>query len=277
MDSVNILNQINIIAEKIIKSVESQVYEVLDKIMIIGPELLKEEPLKKICPVDQVNGIILIASAFILFYAIYFGFTQMLNLYKGNCVENVYKFIMKSIIIGIMIHSSYFLCSEILNLFGLLTSAIDGAFENVSGSQITFTNLKEVIMEIDDLLTQDVLSLNGMIKGMISFGFVSILIHFSIRYVTILFLIIVSPFAFVSLASNLTSGIFESWIKTLITNLFVQIVVKFMILIPITYKDTNSILYKIILVGSIYLIYQVNHFTKEIFSKITGHKNMDVL
>ena len=49
-----------------------------------------------------------------------------------------------------------------------------------------------------------------------------------------------------------------------------QVIVKFVILIPMLYKDINSMMYKVILVGSIYIIYKINNFTKEIFVKITS-------
>ena len=35
------------------------------------------------------------------------------------------------------------------------------------------------------------------------------------------------------------------------------------------YKDVNSIMYKIILVGTIYIIYKLNSFAKELFSKFS--------
>lgn len=138
------------------------------------------------------------------------------------------------------------------------------------GKAISFEGLKETILKIDDLMKADMLSLDGIIKGVISFGSISILISFAIRYVTIVFLVIISPFAFASLSSELTSGIFKTWIKTFFVTLMVQVVIKFIIFIPLLYKNKNSMLYKIILVGSIYIIYKINNFTKEIFSKITS-------
>ena len=124
------------------------------------------------------------------------------------------------------------------------------------------------------MLKSDILSLNGIIKGIISFGSISILINFSIRYVTVIFLITISPFAFVSLGSELTIGVFKVWFKTLFVTLMIQVVIKFIIFIPLLYKDINSMTYKIILVGSIYIVYKINGFTKELFSKISSDVNI---
>ena len=269
MNVENILDNLNLISEKLFKSVEEQVYKVLDELVIIGPEILNQEPLKNICYSEKVNGIIIIANSLILFYIIYFIFNQLINLYNSKILENVYKFIIKITIIGIVVNYSYYICEELLNLFKLLSECVELFCKEITNQEITFVNLKEVIINIEDFLNNDLLSLNGIIKGMVSFGSVSILINFAIRYVTVIFLILVSPFAFISLSSNLTSGVFKSWGKLLIVNLLIQIVVKFIMIIPIVYKDTSSIMYKIILVGSIYLIYKINTFTKEFFVKIT--------
>ena len=269
MNVENILDNINFISEKLFKSVEEQVYKVLDELVIIGPDILKDEPLKNICYSDKINGVIIIANSLILFYIIYFVFDQIINLYNGKSAENMYKFIIKVVIIGIAVNFSYYICEEILYFFKLLSDSVDLFCKEITNIEICFVSLKEIIINIKDFLNEDLLSLNGLIKGMVSFGSVSILINFSIRYVTIIFLIIISPFALISLLSNITSGIFKSWGKLLITNLLVQIIVKFLLVIPIVYKNTNSIMYKIILVGSIYLIYKINIFTKDIFIKIT--------
>ena len=274
MNAENILDNVNLISEKLFKSVETEVYKVLDEIVVIGPEILKSEPLKNICYTDKINGIIIIANAFILFYAIYFAIKQFINLYNGEGIGSVYKFIIRIVFTAIIVNCSYYICEEILNLFKILADTVDIFCKEISGKEATFQNLKEVILSIEDFLDNDLLSLNGLIKGVISFGSVSILINFAIRYVTIVFIVLIAPFAFISLSANITSGIFKSWCKIFIVNLLVQIIIKFIILIPIMYKDINSIMYKIILVGAIYLIYRINNFTKEIFVKISSESNI---
>ena len=130
------------------------------------------------------------------------------------------------------------------------------------------------IINIENIINTDLVSLDGIIKGIISFGSVSILISFSVRYVTVIFLIIISPLAFVCLSSNLTSGIFNMWVKMLIVNLTVQIGIKLLIFIPLAYKNQNDIIYKIILVGTISLIYKFNIFIKELLARISNENNV---
>lgn len=270
MDTQNIINSLNTVSEKLFKSIEGEVYRRIDDLVNITPKIFKEQPLKEIFFQDKINLLVLIANSLILFYVIYFVILKIISIYNGNKSQSVYIFVLKLIIVAALVNSSYYLCQEIINLVSLFTDCIDGVLEDIAGQTINFENLKESILKIDDLMKSDMLSLDGVIKGVISFGSISILINFAIRYVTIIFLIIVSPFAFSSLSSELTLGIFKTWVKTLFVTLMVQLVVKFVIFIPLLYKDINSMIYKIILVGSIYIIYKINNFTKDIFIKITS-------
>lgn len=270
MSTDNLLNSFNTVSEKLFKSIESEVFCQIDNIVNITPKIFIEEPLKNIFFQNKINALIIIANSLILFYVIYFIVSKIIAVYNGNKSDTVYIFIIKLVIVTVLVNSSYFICEEIINLNNLFTNCIDGFMEDITGKLVTFENLKENVIKIEDLVESDMLSLNGVIKGVISFGSISILINFAIRYVTVIFLVIISPFAFISLSSNLTIGIFKTWIKTLMVSLMTQVIVKFVILIPMLYKDINSMMYKVILVGSIYIIYKINNFTKEIFIKITS-------
>ena len=270
MNAQDIINSLNSVSEKLFKSIESEVYTYIDKLVGITPDIFKDEPLKKIFSQDNVNSIILIANSFVLFYIIFYIIQKLISMYNGEKSQNVYGFIIKLIIVGALVNSSFLICKEIINLTSLLSDCIDGLIQDVCGKSATFENLKESILKIEDLTKSDVLSLNGVIKGVISFGSISILISFGIRYVTVIFLVITSPFAFVTLSNEATVGIFKTWMKSFFVSLMTQIVVKIVIFIPLLYKKTNSMMYKIILVGSIYIIYKINNFTKQIFVKISS-------
>ncbi len=269
MNNTDISTTLNVISEKLFKSVEGQVYEVLDNISIITPKILSEEPLKNIFFSNKINGLVIIANSLLLFFAIHYIFSQLISMFNGNKTENIYVFIIKNVIIALIINNSYYICEESLNIFNEFSNSISTFTTQLSGNDITFQNLKENIISMEDFMKNDLLSLDGIIKGVISFGSISILINFSIRYVTIIFLLLVSPLALVCLCSKLTSGITKTWLKLYVCSLFTQIFVKLIIFIPIMYKDTKSILYKIILVGSISILYKINSFTKDFFVKVT--------
>lgn len=191
-------------------------------------------------------------------------------MYNGKNIPNMYSFIIRILLVAILVNCSYFICNQILEIFKLFSESVEMFTKEVCKQEINFVNLKEAIISLEDFMQSDVLSLDGIMKGVLSFGALSILIQFSIRYVTIIFLLMISPFAFVSLMSDLTQEFFKTWMKLFVTNLLVQVVVKLLILIPLLYKHTNHTMYKIILVGSIYLIYKTNQFVKELFAKFSS-------
>lgn len=269
MNVNDILNSLNIISEKLFKSVEKEVYITLDKIIDIGPNILKIEPLKSVLFENKINGIIIIANSLMMFYITYYICSQIISLYNGNKAENIYIFIVKIIIISLIINNSYFIIELILDLFDKITYSINLYCSDVCGMDLTFNNLKEKILSIKDFMKNDFLTLDGLIKGVISFGAVTVLINFSIRYVTIIFLIIIFPLVITTLSSNITIGIFKSYFKILITSLTTQIIIKLILLIPLIYKDVNSIMFKVILVGSIYIIYKINMFIKDLLVKMS--------
>lgn len=274
MEANDIITNLNYLLEKVFKSIEGEIFKTLDKLTIIGPEILKEEPLKNIVFENKVNGLVIIANTLILFFVIYYVFKQLIGIYNGNKIESIYVFIIRIIIVCIIVNFSYYICEEILNIFGILGESIDTYASDAINKKVTFENLKDSIINIENIINTDLVSLDGIIKGIISFGSVSILISFSVRYVTVIFLIIISPLAFVCLSSNLTSGIFNMWVKMLIVNLTLQIGIKLLIFIPLAYKNQNDIIYKIILVGTISLIYKFNIFIKELLARISNENNV---
>jgi hypothetical protein len=269
MNVNDIISSLNLISEKLFKSVEGEVYTTLDKIVNISPDILKSDPLKNIIFENKVNGIIVIANSLMMLYITYYMFTQLMSLYNGNTTENIYTFIIKLIVVFILVNNSYFISELVLDITSEITYSIETYGEDISGQDISFSNLKEKILSIKDFMKNDLLSLDGLIKGVISFGAITILINFSIRYVTMIFLLIIFPLALTTLTSSITSGIFKSFFKLFIITLLTQIIVKLVILIPLMYKDVNSIMYKIVLVGTIYIIYRINTFVKDFFVKIT--------
>lgn len=264
----NIINSISILSEKLFKSVEGQVYNILDDIILIGPDILKSEPLNKIFFPNDINWVILIANSLTIFYSVYYILSRILSMYNGSSVESVYNFILKLVIVLLLVNNSYYICEEILNFNEIVSETIDEAIYDLLGKEATFKNLKEEVISLQEFVESDALSLEGIIKSILSFFSVSLLITFSIRYVTVILLIILSPLALVCLTSNITRGITKSFGKILFINLVFQLFIKLLLVIPMLYSDKDNTIYKIILIGSMYMIYRLNNFVRELLSQI---------
>lgn len=268
MDSNNIITTINSVAEKIYSSVEGELYPLLDKIVIITPEILNQEPLKNMFFEDKNVALTLVASSFVTFFILYLAFSRIVSMYTGEESESLWKIILRIVICSILMSTSFYICKEILTINDLFTKVIESALNDVANTEVSFANLKEIITDLSEYMSKDFISIDGLIKGLISFGTVSLVINFSIRYATIIFLILISPIAFIMGASNLTIGIFKYWLKLLITNLLTQSVVLIIISIPLSFKSIDDIMFKIVLVGSIYILYKLNNITKEIIGML---------
>lgn len=272
MDTNNLIGNINVAFEKLFGSIEKDVFSALDGIFVIDEKIIDAEPLSKIIYINDINYMVIIANSFIFFYAVYYIINNFINMYNGGKKVDIFKFILRLVIIGILTNFSIYLCRLLLEINNTLTISVDEIGKKIVNEDLNFTSLKDKIISIEEYLKEDTLSLSGIIKGMLSFGSVSVLINFAVRYVTIIFLIFISPIAIVCLSTELTSGIFFNYIKALLINLFMQNITKLIIIIPLACENTSNIMYKIIMVGSIYMIYKVNSFTKEIFGKFTSDK-----
>ena len=272
MDFNNILNNLNQLSTQFFQTVEEEVYKTLDKLVSIKVNILTEQPLNSIFVNNSENAMILIANTLILFFITYYIFTQLISLFNGNKAENIYIFIFKVIIITLVINNSYFICETILDLNEKFEDIVSYYGKEITKNEISFTNLKERIIDVQDFLNTDLISLDGIIKGVISFGSITILINFSIRYVIIILLILLFPIFASMCLSNVTINMFFNYLKTLIMMLLTGSIVKIIMILPLVYKDVDSIMYKIVLVGSIYVIYKLNTYVKEMFANINLNK-----
>lgn len=269
MEVTNIINAINIIAEKMFKSVEGEVFKGLDDLLIINQGILDKEPLKTLFVKSDGEGLLVLSMSFVIFFLVYYIIARMIAMYNGENVDNIFKYMLRIIICVICSTSSLFILEQIFNINGLLTEAITSVGKDLTGEKICFTSLRELVLNLDEYMSKEALSIDGIIKGVISFGATTILITFAIRYVTIIFLSVVSPIAIMFAASSATYGVFKSWVKMFLGNLFIQNIVVIILMIPLSVKNVDGDLFKIILVGSIYLLYRINNFSKEFLGNIS--------
>jgi len=270
----NLLNSINILLEKIYKSVEGNVYELLDKLVTISADILEQEPLKYIF--KDKNGVVFVATSLILFYIIQYILMKLIAMYNGNNPENIFKFILRIIITVIIASSSKYICELILQTNEMFTDIISSIGENISKDEISFVGFGEVVTDLEKYMSSDNLGVDGLIKGFISFGAITLLINYSVRYVTIIFCILVMPFAVMFSITPSTRGIFNSWLKICIVNLSQQWIVKLLLIIPLCFKEIDTDIFKIIVLGTIYLLYKINVFSKEFMGNISAESRREV-
>ena len=138
-----LLNSINIILEKIYKSVEGNVYELLDKLLTISSDILKQEPLKYIF--NDENDVVFVATSLIFFYILQYIFMKLIAMYNGNNPENIFKFTLRIIITVVIASSAKYICELLLEINEIFTNIISSIGENISNHEISFTGFFSVL------------------------------------------------------------------------------------------------------------------------------------
>ena len=118
-------------------------------------------------------------------------------------------------------------------------------------------------MEVGNI---NVFSLDGIIKGTLTVSLLNLVFSYSLRYVMIKILILLSPFALLSLIMENTAHFFKSWYRNVFSLLFVQIIVSIILLLlfSMDYSKAN-LLNKFIYIGGIYALIRANSIVRDLF------------
>ena len=261
-----IIQTINSIFEKLFGSIDNNLYSVIDEVTFIGPDILKDKNFERIFGTSATNGVLLIVNSLLLGIIVYFAIKLFLSNITYTQVERPYQFIFKLIICGICMNFSFFLIDQFLSIFSNCTLAIRGLGENLFGKQICFSELISSIntsISIDSS-SIDIFSLDGLLKGTLTFSLLNLVFTYAFRYVMVKVFVLLSPLAFLSLSLESTSWFFKAWSRNLFSLMFIQIIVAFVLVILFSMDFSSSnLLFKFVYVGGIYVLIKANSFVKE--------------
>lgn len=275
MDSTSIINvitqTINTLFKNLFSSIDNNIYATLDDITFIGGDILNDNFSAKVLGTSTTTGIIIIANALLIGLTIYYATKFLFSNYTMTQIEKPYQFIFKIFIITVCVNCSYFICEQVLNINYLISGSIREVGERVLNTNISF---EELILRINSVILIDdslnIFSFDGVIKSFTSISLLNLLFSYALRYVMIKVFVLLTPFAIITLLNNSTMWIFESWIKSVITLLFVQSFVSIILLVifSMTFSmgDTFS---KLIYIGSIYALIKANSLLRQIIGGIT--------
>lgn len=274
-----IINTINTIFENIFSSIDNNLYTILDDITFINSDILKDNNFEKIFGVSSTDGILLISNALLIGVIIYFGAKILLSNFTYTQTENPSQFLLKLIIFGICMNSSYFLVGQFIDLISSISLVIRNLGEELFGKNICFSTLITTINSTASINTTsiNIFSLGGMIKGTLTVSLLGLIFSYALRYVMIKVFILICPFAILSLSQNATAWFFKTWIKNFFSLLFIQIIVSMVlvILFSIDYSSTN-LLTQFIYIGGIFLLLRVNTFVREFIGGISTDVQLNV-
>lgn len=267
-----IIDTINNIFETLFSSIDNNLYNVLDDITFINSDILNDKNFENIFGTSTTNGILLIANSLLLAFILYYSVRYLMSHFTYHQTESPISFVMKLILYGIAMNCSFFIISFILDLNSNISLALRGLGESLFGKSVCFSELITTINSNMSINTSsiDIFSLDGLIKGTLSISLLNLVFSYSLRYIMIKVLILLSPFAILSLTLNSTSWFFKAWAKNLFALLFIQIIIAFILLIlfSMNYSSTN-LFSKFIYIGGIYALIQANSFVREFIGSIS--------
>lgn len=282
MDSSNITsiisNSINYMFNNIISSIDNNLYLALDDFTFINSNILNDEYFHNIFGSNGSSGILLVANSLIIGYLIYYSIKLILSHLGITEVEKPFQFIFKLILCAICMNFSFFICDELIYFISLISNSIRYVGENLFNTQICFSNL---ILRLNNVLSNsesnlNIFSIDGIIKSLISLGLLNLVITYSIRYVLIKVLVLLSPFCFLSLCSQKTSIFFKAWIKSFLSLLIVQVFVSIILLLIFSLNlKTSNINSKLILFAAISILIKANKYVREMLGGISTEANMN--
>lgn len=267
-----IIDTINTIFENVLSSIDNNLYSVLDDITFISSDILTDKNFEKIFGTSASNGILLIANSLLLGFLLYYAIRYLMSHLTYQNVEHPFSFIIKMILFGICMNFSFFIIQMFLDLNFNISLAIRNLGENLFGKNICFSELISTINTSMSINTNsiNIFSIDGLIKSTLSLSLLSLVLSYSIRYITIKVFVLLSPFALLSLTLNSTSWFFKSWLRNLFSLLFIQIIVSLVLLILFSLDFSSAnLLNKFIYVGGIYSLIKANSFVREFIGGVS--------
>lgn len=267
-----IISTINNIFEQLFSSIDNNLYSTFDKITFIDSDILKDNYFRNIFGTSTTNGILLIANSLLIAIIIYFAIKYFLAHFTYSKIESPKQFIFKLIIFGICMNFSYFLLEKFLDLFYDISLSIQNIGESIFQKNISFSTLINTINSTIYIggASINIFSVNGLLKGTLTFTLLSLVFSYSFRYIMIKVFVLISPFAILSLCLDNTSWFFKAWIKNLFSLLLIQIIVSLILVILFSVNTSNNDLFsKFIYIGGIYALIKANSFVREFIGGIS--------
>ena len=267
-----IIETINTLLSSLFSSIDNNVYSILDDIVFINSDILKDTFTSKFFGTSTTIGLTLLANSLLLGFALFYIVRYAYSHYTNTQTEQPFQFIFKLFVYAILANSSYFLMEQFININSLISLAIREIGEHIFNCNISFS---ELILKLNNIVTVDtsslnVFSLDGILKSFVSINLLNLLFTYSLRYVILKVFILMAPFAILTLINSSTSWFFKAWFKTILSLLLLQSFVALILLVIFSTNFSSTDTFsKIICIGSIYALTKANSYIRELIGGIS--------
>ena len=270
--TTSIIETINSIFETLFSSIDTTIYSVLDELTFIDKNILNDSIFQKIFGSNGNNGLLVIANSLLVGFSLYYAIRLIYSYYMNLQVESPYHFIFKLLIFGIVMNGSFTICGQFLQLNSFISDAIRSIGINLFGHDISFS---ELIKQLNDIISVgetdfSIFSFDGLLKSFISVGLFNLLFSYSLRYIMIKLLVLLTPFAILSLTNQTTSWFFKTWFRTFFSLLLQQSFVSLVLLLIFSVDlSSTEIFSKLICIGGMYALIRANYYMRTLIGGIS--------
>lgn len=273
--SSNIVDSIQEWAFFIYESFHNNISSVLDNIVFIKVDMINNRAIFNFNGNSAINVVEKIANTFLYGILIYIIFKYLISKITNDEVENISFTLYKIIIAAILISFSSEICNMILEINGYITDEILKVGKTLTNKEISFDELfRKIYTIISYQKSKDASSVNSILQGFVSFGLINLILVYSLRYIYIKVLSILIPFAIIFKTNRKTEYIYKAWLKSFMGLLFLQHLIAIILILAISIKNGDVSLHsKVICVGCVYALMQVNELQREIIGSSSLYIN----
>lgn len=266
-----IKTSINDILSQIFSSIDNNLYSILDNLAFVDTSILENKYILKILGTSFSDGILLLCNSLFFGFLLYYAANYLISHLTFSKIDSPLQFIFKSVIFLIFMNSSLFICSQIINIVSISSSFILHIGEITFNKTISFTSFISNLNELSYISNNslDIFSFSGIIKSFVSYGLLNILFSFSLRYIMIQILVLISPFAFLSLVTNSSEWFFKSWLRAFVSLLLIQILVALILVLSFSINELNPTLTIILNIGIIYALSYSNTYLRSLIGGLS--------
>ncbi len=267
-----IANTINTIFSNLFSSIDNSIYGILDDITFINTDIINNSFLEKILGTSTSNGILLICNSLIIGFVLYYIVSLLFSHITLSNTSSPLPFIFKLIIYTIIMNFSLYICEYIIDINSNISIAIRQVGESLFNKNICFSGLIQELNSVISIENENfnIFSIDGLIKSFITIGLFNLVLVYSFRYIMLKVLILLCPFAILTLINEKTSYFFKAWLKSFISLLFIQIFISIILVLIFSLNLTAEDLFsKLLLIGSIYTLIKANSFVRELIGGIS--------
>lgn len=265
-------NLISSLINSLLTSLDTNVFSVLDELAFIKSDSISDTYFNSFFT-KQFN-IISLSEALLFGFLLYYSISYLFSFLTFSNFQKPLSFLTKLLFSAILIHFSLPICEKILDFFYLLSDILKHLGCFILTHELSFSLLHDKIIDLffsDLTLPFSLFSFDGVLKSFISFGFVNLLFTYSVRFIFIKLLVLISPIAFLTLCLDQSTWIFKIWLKNLISQLFTQLIICVILLVIFSLDGSqNPIVTKLLYVASLVCLIKASSFVKDFSSGFTS-------